>query len=42
MNKENGGIWNMVSKWISSGMDQSPEQMTNIVMDLVKFTFYRK
>lgn len=32
-----GGVWNVVSKWISSGMKETPEEMTNIVMDLVKF-----
>lgn len=32
-----GGVWNVISKWISSGMNQTPEEMTNIVMNLVKF-----
>lgn len=32
-----GGVWNLASKWISSGMKETPEELTNIVMDLIKF-----
>lgn len=34
-----GGVWNVVSKWISSDMKQTPEEMTTIVMDLIKFNY---
>ncbi|GKX67281.1 TetR/AcrR family transcriptional regulator [Inconstantimicrobium mannanitabidum] len=34
-----GGVWNVVSKWISSDMEQTPEEMTTIVMDLIKFNY---
>lgn len=32
-----GGTWNVISKWVSSGMNQSPEEMASIAMNLVKF-----
>jgi AcrR family transcriptional regulator len=34
-----GGVWNVVSKWISSDMIQTPEEMTMIVMDLITFKY---
>lgn len=32
-----GGVWNVVLKWISTDMKQTPEEITTIVMDLIKF-----
>lgn len=34
-----GGVWNVVSKWISSGMKQTPEEMTTIMMGLIKYNY---
>lgn len=33
-----GGVWNVLVKWIGSGMRETPEEVTNIVMNLVRFT----
>jgi hypothetical protein len=32
-----GGVWNVVLKWISTDMNQTPEEITTIVMDLITF-----
>lgn len=29
-----GGLWSMISFWVKSGMEQSPEQMTKYVLDI--------
>jgi len=32
-----GGVWNVVLRWISTDMKQTPEEITTIVMDLITF-----
>lgn len=32
-----GGVWNVVSKWVSSGMKESSKELTYIVMKLICF-----
>lgn len=32
-----GGIWNVVSKWVGSGMKESSKELTLIVMKLINF-----
>lgn len=32
-----GGVWNVISKWVSSEMAESPEELTHIVMNLITF-----
>jgi AcrR family transcriptional regulator len=32
-----GGVWNVLVKWVNTGMQQTPEELTEIVMKLVEF-----
>lgn len=32
-----GGIWNLIVKWVNTGMQQTPEELTGIVMKLVEY-----
>lgn len=32
-----GGVWNVLVKWINTGMLQTPQELTNIVMKLIDF-----
>jgi len=32
-----GGIWNIISGWVSNGMTESPKYLTEVTMDLIQF-----
>lgn len=32
-----GGVWNLVVKWVDTGMQQTPEELTKIVIELIDF-----
>lgn len=36
-----GGIWNVTAKWVSSGMVESPKELTLISMKMVRFSNVR-
>jgi AcrR family transcriptional regulator len=33
-----GGVWNVTAKWVSSGMVESPKELTLIIMKMVRFS----
>lgn len=32
-----GGVWNVLVKWLHTGLQQTPEELTEIVMEFIKF-----